>query len=179
MKEKRYTNLPYSMLKEQGTFLRGHFDFSQKGQFLFFITNYAKLNYDLEEIYKTIDNMDVISALSSELYKLKYYLLLADLTDTQKTIIDMLLKGCSFEYIAEELKLSIQNMHNNFNAVYKKVKFEIDKEDYDMCYTKAFKECSKCKSMLPANEEFFSPKKDSKDGLHSYCRKCRNTKKVS
>lgn len=36
-----------------------------------------------------------------------------------------------------------------------------------------YKTCSKCGEVKLANEKYFSKKKDSKDGLHPYCKKCR------
>jgi hypothetical protein len=35
------------------------------------------------------------------------------------------------------------------------------------------KKCSKCKSSLPATDEFFSPSNQTTDGFFRYCKKCR------
>ena len=35
------------------------------------------------------------------------------------------------------------------------------------------KQCSKCKKKYPANLKYFASNKIAKDGLHSWCRKCK------
>ena len=42
----------------------------------------------------------------------------------------------------------------------------------------AMKRCCRCKQEFPATQEYFSPSKRGKDGLHSFCTPCRRANKA-
>lgn len=102
------------------------------------------------------------------------------LTKTQKFIIDLYMKGMSVTDIADKLECYSSNITGIINSACKRIlkynnflwKYEfiyIDKKYVDFDY----KQCSKCKKHKPAIEEFFSPKDDTKDKFHPYCKQCR------
>ncbi len=60
-------------------------------------------------------------------------------------------------------------------------KYEELYEDYYFTYIArgTYKKCSKCEEIKLANERYFSPKKDGKDGLQAFCKKCDAERKKS
>jgi len=101
-------------------------------------------------------------------------------TKRQKEVLDLYMTGYNEQDISEELNLRMDVVEGIIRSICRKIKKENDLAwKYDFVYwskvktPEKWKQCSKCKRWLPATEEFFSPKSDSSDGLHPYCKKCR------
>lgn len=115
------------------------------------------------------------------------------LTDNERIVIDALRvkKGInkndlfdfysqvwSLEEISDRLKLSRRNVQHAIESTIRKLSnyFVCIYSDYYYLniYKGKYKTCSKCNEQKPATLDWFSPKKDSKDGLHPYCKSCRS-----
>lgn len=100
-------------------------------------------------------------------------------SDAQLQIIKLYEHGYSYKEIAENLGLeSNENIRKRLNTICK----EIVKQNlwqwrmtiYQHTLNLKSKECSKCKTKIPAIDEFFGQDARNKDGCKSYCRKCEN-----
>lgn len=104
----------------------------------------------------------------------------ADLNNRQNEIINLYMEGYNEKEIAYILNDDMRNINGIIYSVCKKL-CEINNESwkYNFIYWDKvkvrtnYKQCTKCKEYLPATGEYFSPKTDTKDGLHPYCKKCR------
>lgn len=98
-------------------------------------------------------------------------------SDIQLKLIRLIGFGYTYEEIARLTGLTTGAIENRLNTIYKKISDENTREWRKATYTNKLglktKTCSKCKEDLPATNEFFSSKNDSKDGFHPYCKKCR------
>lgn len=99
-------------------------------------------------------------------------------SDVELDIIDMMRSNYDVSEIARELDCKYQVVQSIINKMIKKTinKYEDTYEDwYYLNIAKGkYKKCSKCGEIKIANERHFSPKKDSKDGFHPYCKECRS-----
>ncbi|HEX9060703.1 MAG TPA: hypothetical protein VF941_11030 [Clostridia bacterium] len=102
------------------------------------------------------------------------------LTDNQKEIVNLLMLGHTEEDIARRLKKDNKSVEKSFSIACKRLKEQNDKDWAEWIETSGnikvkenYKQCRKCGKWLKANKENFSSKKDAKDGLHVYCKKCR------
>lgn len=98
-------------------------------------------------------------------------------TDQQKRILAMIMR----EYTTEEIALVEDTTERNINKIVdticKKITDMALRDWRKWAYTNKLglktKKCAKCGEELPATDEFFSSKNDSKDGFHPYCKECR------
>lgn len=99
-------------------------------------------------------------------------------SDVELDITDMMRSNYDVAEIAKELDCKYQTVQSTINKMIKKIinKYEDTYEDwYYLNIVKGkYKKCSKCGEIKIANERHFSPKKDSKDGFHPYCKECRS-----
>ena len=104
--------------------------------------------------------------------------------NTQKKVLKLNMIGYTQRDIAEVLNKSQSTIHGIINSIAKRIKHKVD-ETYKHGYVYlnkkkvecSYKQCSKCEEYLPAIDEFFSPRKDRKDGLENRCKNCENLRK--
>jgi hypothetical protein len=100
------------------------------------------------------------------------------LTDKQKELIHLVSIGYTFMDIAELTgEQATHNVKKKFDSIVKAI-VKQNEYEWKVWVHKRFldtdtKACGKCKSELPMTDFFYSKKNDSKDGLHSYCKRCR------
>lgn len=99
-------------------------------------------------------------------------------SEEQIKIIRMYEHGYTHQEIATDLGMgSKENIRKRINTICKEImkqnlwdwRIKTYKNELDL----KFKKCSKCKSELPATDEFYSPLAHTKDGFHSQCKRCK------
>ena len=99
------------------------------------------------------------------------------LTEQQDRIIQRFMEGYTIEDIADEDSTTPQNVNKLFNRICTKISNMALRDWRKVVYIRKLglktKRCAKCGEELPATDEFFSQKSDSKDGFHPYCKLCR------
>ena len=100
-------------------------------------------------------------------------------TKRQKEVLNLYMIGYNEQDIAEELNLRGDVVEGIIRSICRKIKRENDLAwKYDFVYWSKvktpdkWKQCSKCKTWLPATEEFFGKHPNTLDGLQSVCKKC-------
>lgn len=100
------------------------------------------------------------------------------LNKIQGEILDLYMKGYDECEVAEELNIKEVTVDSTINTICKKV-VEVNYEQWKSWIywgvkraTSDYKKCSKCKEMLPATDEYFTPVDQRKDGFHPYCKEC-------
>lgn len=93
----------------------------------------------------------------------------------QRLIIRLIQEGWSYNQINHIL--NIKNSRNDMIKICKEIKYQSDKQ-WLIWINKSiinlgWKKCTKCGEILPARNFFFTNKKDSLDGKHPYCNRCR------
>ena len=96
----------------------------------------------------------------------------------QLGIIYFLSRGYTYKETGDILNIpSSHNVHKKFNKICKDIVKMNEWVRLSYTYKNVIgmrtKVCSKCKEELPAIDEFFTDKKDAKDGFHPYCKMCR------
>lgn len=121
------------------------------------------------------DLQDDLACLTNDI---QYLISKCNFSDVELDIIDMMRNNYDVAGIGEELGCKYQTVQSVINKIIKKIinKYEDIYEDwYYLNISKGkYKKCSKCGEIKIANERHFSPKKDSKDGFHPYCKECRS-----
>lgn len=117
------------------------------------------------------------------LFLLEYLIDNTGLSDRDIDIITWIIDGDNYETIGEKLKEKYNlnwygdTISRTFDSICSKIADFYRKDYEDWFYTFVakgkYKTCSKCGEIKLANERYFSPKSDAKDGLHPYCKKCR------
>ena len=98
-------------------------------------------------------------------------------SEQQLTLLKMVEQGYTHREIADVVKIEQNNIARTLKTIYKTIAKENERQWRKSIYVNTLglktKQCNKCKENLPATHEFFAEKKDSKDLLHPYCRKCK------
>lgn len=151
-------------------------DFSNKKHIDAFIRFYSSLKQSSFE--------DCQGQMKFVLMFLEYLIDNAPLKDYERDYLIWYIDGLSVKQIIDNLKMkygfdwSDGDIQRCKNIILDKiVKFyEDDYEEWFYTFKAKgkYKKCSKCGKIYLAKEKYFSPKNDSKDGLHPYCKKCRN-----
>lgn len=134
--------------------------------------------------WELLESFNDLSELSEEVICLYVYLdeciNNCSLTDKQLIILKKYMDGFTEEEIANDLSVTQQAINGIINSCCKKIveyNHQKWKNEFILWNKKKvetnYKQCSKCKEFLPATEEYFSHKGDTKDGFHPYCKKCR------
>lgn len=128
---------------------------------MFYVTGVKPINQELVATYLSLDETIKKCNFNSQ----------------QIRLIDLVQKGYTHREIEQILKIDNSNVTKSLKTIYKAIVDTNLREWRRTTYTHTLglktKQCSKCKEHLPATNEFFSDKKDSKDGLHPYCKKCK------
>ena len=104
--------------------------------------------------------------------------------DHIRDILIMKISGYRYDEISDLLKkkygmdLNARRISKIYKNVIPKMIVEQYEQNYeDWLYTYRvkgkYKKCSKCGEIKLATHKYFSPNKQNKDGLHSYCKSCR------
>lgn len=105
-----------------------------------------------------------------------------NITKRQKDLLDRFINSSSELEIAMEDGQSVQNINRIINTICKNISGEALRDWRKWVYKEKLgmrtKNCSKCKSELPATIEFFRARRNSRgDGFYNQCKKCeRNAK---
>jgi hypothetical protein len=121
------------------------------------------------------DLTDDLGCLTQDLHNL---LMKCNLKDKEIDILELWRCELTQENIGDVLGVTQQEINRTLNQIVNKIMFEYENQLEDWYYLNIrkgkYKICSKCGRIYIANERHFSPKKDSKDGLHPYCKECRS-----
>ena len=105
------------------------------------------------------------------------------LTNRQRLLIDRLMYGYNFQDIRDLYGEDVATNTRIFRSCVKRLKEQYDQDwEFGLQWYKKrtnvnWKQCSKCKEWLPCSNEYFSPKKDGKDGFQAFCKEC-NAKRM-
>lgn len=150
-----------------------------------------RTRYDLLFERDRFDLMDASTDLS--LYEEEIICTYADLDSLiskiklnkiQNEVLDLYMNGYDECEIAEELSIKEVTVDSTINSICKKVvdvNYELWKSNIywnTKRVTSDYKKCSKCKEMLPANEEYFGFHPNTNDNLQSMCKRCDNERKI-
>lgn len=100
------------------------------------------------------------------------------LNKIQTEVLNLYMRGYDESDIAKELNIKEVTVDSTINSICKKmvdINYELWKSNIywnTKRVTSDYKKCSKCKEMLPMNEEYFTPVEQRKDGFHPYCKEC-------
>lgn len=164
---------------EQGNYIlvsRNALDFSDKKHIQELIRFYAPLKQSSYE--------DFHGETKYVLMFLEYLIDNAPLKDYERDYIIWYIDGLNIKAIIHKMRMkygfnwSSKNAKKCWDTILNKI-VQFCEDDYEeWFYTfKArgkYKTCSKCGKVYLATRKYFSINKDSKDGLHSICKKCRN-----
>lgn len=122
----------------------------------------AHVNQELIALYASIDQLIKQCKFSNE----------------QLKIIKRFEHGYTMQEMADSLGLgTASNARRRFKSIIKKMvstnEWNWRKTVYYHTIGLKNKQCSKCREVLPATNEFFTGKNDSSDGYHPYCRECK------
>lgn len=128
---------------------------------MFYVTGVKPLNQELVNTYVSLD--ETIKK--------------CNFSEQQLKLIKMIEQSYTYREIEKTLNIQIPNIKKMLNTIYKTIVETNLREWRKVVYTNILdlktKQCSKCKEILPATNEFFTNKNDAKDGFHPYCKKCK------
>ena len=153
-------------------------------------TYYDTLYSHPRDIYNCFDSHIDAQTLCEEIICLYIWLddmiKKANLTKTQKGIINLYMGGYNESDIVEKLNISRQSVNGTIKSACQRILKAVEENwKLDFAYWNKvkvdtdFKQCSKCKENLPATEEYFGTDERNKDNFKSYCKKCDNYTKKS
>jgi hypothetical protein len=104
----------------------------------------------------------------------------ARLTEQQCVIIEYLMHGYDYEWIAKKLGCTPSNILSVFDTACERIKEQNDFEWYEWLETSGkikvegvYKQCRGCGRFLKVCENNYRKRSDNKgDGFYNYCRKC-------
>lgn len=118
-------------------------------------------------------NEEVISTYVS----LDRYIKECEFSAQQLKILNMIGEGYTYGEIAKEVGIKQSTVAGRLQTMYGRILKENEwywkASFYKNHLELKNKICSKCKKEWPATEEFYSDKRDTRDGFHPYCRKCK------
>ena len=122
------------------------------------------------------------STLKEFLDTFDYYLEIAELTEVQREIINLKIKGASNQNIAEYINSKYNKSYtiNYISTIFrqKALRAVVDAVLYheriisNLCFPEEFKECNTCHRILLKDSYNFVRKSRSKDGFTNRCKKC-------
>lgn len=141
---------------------------------------YEAKEYETQNIFES-NGVPVFHEIIEVTYlDLEQLILKSRLTEQQLKIIDYLMHGYDFDYVAIKFGCNSSNIAQIFDTACKKIKDQNDFEWYEWLETSGkirvegeYKQCTKCKRWLKATLDNFSPNEKGQFGLYSLCKDCR------
>lgn len=133
----------------------------------------------LLQVHRDMETVDFQSDLMCMLYDLQKVLEEVELTENQRNILNLWVKGWSIDNIAETLDKSYHSVNQSLDRIVNKIVniYENKIEDWyylNICKGK-YKKCNRCGEIKLISK--FN--KNGKKGLKSMCKKCENERKLN